>query len=271
MSFPILETRDLTIEYRLSGAGPSKMMTAVRSVSISIAEGEILGLVGESGSGKSSLAKAVTGLVPVSRGQIFFDGIDLVGLSGRRRRPYGAQIQMVFQDPYSSLDPSLPIGKTILEPLEVHKVGTGEERRRRVIEALRLVGLEEEHTERYPHQFSGGQRQRIAIARAIVGRPRVLICDEAVSALDVSTRNSVLNVLRRLRSELGLTMLFISHDLGVVRVLCDRAAVMLNGSIVETGPVESIYDTPESDYTRELLNAIPRLDPTHRRLRRVPE
>jgi len=243
------------------------MLNAVHSVTLSVREGEILGLVGESGSGKSSLAKALTGLAPVSHGHMLFDGVDIATLPARKRRSYGAQIQMVFQDPYSSLDPSLPITKTVGEPLEVHGVSSKRERRERVEKALALVGLDGIHADQYPHQFSGGQRQRIAIARAIVGRPRLLICDEAVSALDVSTRNSVLNVLQHLRSQLGLSMLFISHDLEVVRVLCDRAAVMLNGQIVESGSTESIYENPQTHYTRELLDAIPQLDPTQRRLR----
>jgi peptide/nickel transport system ATP-binding protein len=237
---------------------------AVDRVTLAIATGSTLGLVGESGSGKSTLARLVMRLIEPTAGTVRIDGIDVTALKGSAMRDRRDLMQMVFQDPYSSLDPRHTIADTVGEPLVVHTEMNSAERTDRVVELLGQVGMKRFVLERYPHQFSGGQRQRIAIARALAVHPRLLVCDEAVSALDVSTQAQVINLLRDLQAELGIAYLFIAHDLSVVHHISDRIAVMYLGQVVEEGPAEDVYSRPTHPYTAALLSAIPIPDPTGR-------
>ena len=241
---------------------------AVDGVSLRIPAGTTLGLVGESGSGKSTLARLVVRIIEPTGGSVEVDGTDVTVLSGSDLGRSRRQMQMVFQDPYSSLDPSHTIGDTVSEPLVLHTDLRAGERRERTRELLALVGLGDVPLDRYPHQFSGGQRQRIAIARALAVNPSLLVCDEAVSALDVSTQAQVLNLLAELQRELGTAYLFITHDLSVVRHIADRIAVMYLGQIVEEGPAVQVLDRPAHPYTAALLSAIPVPDPSVARTRR---
>ncbi len=241
---------------------------AVDGVSLDIPAGTTLGLVGESGSGKSTLARLVVRIIEPTAGSVVVDGTDVTVLSGAELGRSRRQMQMVFQDPYSSLDPSHTIGDTVSEPLVLHSGLKAGPRRERTRELLALVGLGDVPLDRYPNQFSGGQRQRIAIARALAVNPSLLVCDEAVSALDVSTQAQVLNLLAGLQRELGTAYLFISHDLSVVRHIADTIAVMYLGQIVETGPVVQVLDRPAHPYTAALLSAIPVPDPSVARIRR---
>lgn len=261
----LLQIQDLRVEYR---RGRSRV-NAVDGVSLSIRPGEILGLVGESGSGKSTIGRAIVGLAPVSSGTIRFDGEDVSHASARDRRRLSASIQMVFQDPYGSLNPARTIGQTLVEPLLVHGDRPPAERERIIAEALTRVGLPLEAAQRYPAQFSGGQRQRIAIARALVVMPRLIICDEPVSALDLSIQAQVLNLLADLREEFDLAYLFVAHDLEVVRHLADRTVVLYRGQIMEEGPSEVLHADPRHPYTRALIAAAPLVDPEAQRRRRA--
>ena len=234
---------------------------AVDGVDLTIRRGETLGLVGESGCGKSTLARLVTGLLPVTAGSIVFDGDDVTRLRGGRLRRVRRKMQMIFQDPFASLDPRMTVGDILQEPLDNFSVGSVRERRRRVQELLRLVGLNPNFTNRYPHEFSGGQRQRIGIARALAVNPSFIVCDEPVSALDVSIQAQIINLLQDLQREFKLTYLFIAHDLAVVRHLSDRIAVMYLGKVVETADRNDIYDRPQHPYTKALLSSIPVPDP----------
>jgi oligopeptide/dipeptide ABC transporter ATP-binding protein len=237
---------------------------AVRDVSFTIARGETLGLVGESGSGKSTTARGMMRLVEPTGGRVILAGQDITALGGREMRRARRDMQMVFQDPYSSLDPSRVIGLSVGEALEVHTKLSASDRHEQVRELLRRVNLSPDLYERYPYEFSGGQRQRIAIARAIALRPRVVVCDEAVSSLDVSTQNEIINLLEELQAELGMSYLFIAHDLAVVRHISDRIAVMYLGHIVEEGPSERVFNEPAHPYTEMLLAAVPSPDPSRR-------
>ena len=240
---------------------------AVDGVDLEIRRGETLGLVGESGCGKSTLARLVTGLLPVTRGTVDFDGHTITKLRGARLRRVRRKMQMIFQDPFASLDPRMTVGDILQEPLDNFGIGSVRERRRRVQELLRLVGLNPNFTNRYPHEFSGGQRQRIGIARALAVNPSFIVCDEPVSALDVSIQAQIINLLQDLQREFNLTYLFIAHDLAVVRHLSDRIAVMYLGKVVETADRNDIYDRPQHPYTKALLSSIPVPDPAVEKVR----
>jgi len=234
---------------------------AVDDVSLSIPRGKTLGLVGETGSGKSTLARCVAGLIPVTSGRVIFDGRDITNLSRGAMRPVRREIQMIFQDPYSSLNPRRRVGAIIGDPFAIHKTATGSERRRQVQELMERVGLNPEHYNRFPAEFSGGQRQRIGVARALALRPKLIICDEPVSALDVSIQAQVLNLLADLQRDYGLTYLFIAHDLEVVRHVSDSVTVMYLGRVAEEGSRDAVYRTPRHPYTAALLSAAPAADP----------
>ena len=231
---------------------------AVDGVSFTVAKGEALGLVGESGSGKSTVARAIVRLERVTSGSIRLEGRELTGLRAAEWRPIRRRVQMVFQDPHSSLDPRQTAAAIVAEPLVIHRVGKRRERRARAIELLETVGIAAGTANRYPHEFSGGQRQRIAIARALALRPELIVCDEAVSALDVSIRAQILNLLQELGERMGLAYLFIAHDLAVVRALCSRIAVMKEGKIVEVAGREELFARPQEEYTRRLVGSVPR-------------
>jgi oligopeptide transport system ATP-binding protein len=230
---------------------------AVDGVSFAVKHGEAFGLVGESGCGKTTLAQTLVRLYKPNTGRILFDGVDLAGLGPSAMRPHRRRIQMIFQDPYASLDPRMTVGHIVGEPLEIYGVGTRAQREARVAELLQTVGLNAYMVNRYPHEFSGGQRQRIGIARALALQPELVICDEPVSALDVSIQAQVLNLLRDLQTEFGLTYLFIAHNLAAVAYVCDRIGVMYLGKLVELGTTEQICERPMHPYTRALLSAVP--------------
>jgi oligopeptide transport system ATP-binding protein len=241
---------------------------AVDGVSFSIPRGQTLGLVGESGSGKSTACRAVLQLIEPTSGSIKFEGEEIAGYSRRQMRPLRRQMQMIFQDPYASLNPRKRIGQIVGDPLARQKVASGKELHKRVDELLVRVGLGPEHYNRYPHEFSGGQRQRIGIARALALQPKLVICDEPVSALDVSIQAQIINLLDDLQDEFGLTYLFVAHDIGVVRHISDRIAVMNHGKIVEEGTADQVCEHPKDDYTKKLLSAVPIPDPRESRARR---
>jgi|YNPBryunderm2012_1023409.scaffolds.fasta_scaffold04576_3 oligopeptide/dipeptide ABC transporter ATP-binding protein len=269
MSAPLLSVRDLAKHFPVErGIVFSRVIGSVRAVdgvSFDLAEGETLSLVGESGCGKSTTARLVLRLLEPTAGTIRFAGEDITRLRGAALAPVRRAMQPVFQDPYASLNPRMTVGRIIAEPMEVHGLGDAAERRARVEELLRLVGLAPYHAERFPHEFSGGQRQRIGIARALAVNPRLVVCDEPVSALDVSIQAQVVNLLKDLQQRLGLSYLFIAHDLAVVRHVSDRIAVMYLGEIVETAAKTALYAKPRHPYTRALLGAIPVPDPRRRR------
>jgi len=246
--------------FPISGLG-GLSVRAVDGVDLEIRRGETLGLVGESGCGKSTLARLITALLPVTAGKIILDGQDITRLRGRKLRRVRRKMQMIFQDPFASLDPRMTVGGILQEPLDNFGIGSGSDRTRRVQELLRLVGLNPNFNNRYPHEFSGGQRQRIGIARALAVNPSFIVCDEAVSALDVSIQAQIINLLQDLQNEFNLTYLFIAHDLAVVRHLSDRIAVMYLGKVGETADRNDIYDRPQHPYTKALLSSIPVPDP----------
>ncbi len=253
----------------LGGSGTE--LKAVDGVSFAIDKGETFGLVGESGSGKSTTARLITRLVDATRGTVHFEGQEILGLSRAAFHKFRRRIQMVFQDPYTSLNPRMRVRDILGNPLKLHDIVSAGQVRDRVVELLELVGLQAEHRDRYPHEFSGGQRQRISIARAMALEPDLIIADEAVSALDVSVRAQILNLFRRLQQTKGLTYLFIAHDLSVVDYFCDRVAVMYGGKIVEVGLVEDLFDKPAHPYTEALVSAIPEPDPNREFRPRVLE
>jgi len=242
---------------------------AVDGVSFEIEEGQTLGLVGESGSGKSTTAYAALQLLRPTAGSVRFDGRELTGLRGEPLRQMRREMQIVFQDPYASLNPRMTVGRIVAEPLQAHGIGTRHSRRASVARLLELVGFDPSYTNRYPHEFSGGQRQRIGIARALALSPKLIVCDEPVSALDVSIQAQILNLLKDLQRDLGLTYLFIAHDLAVVRAMSDTIAVMHDGRLVEQGAAEQVYTRPQTDYTRALLAAVPVADPERMQQRKA--
>jgi oligopeptide/dipeptide ABC transporter ATP-binding protein len=252
-----------------SGARGGAVVKAVDDVSFEIGAGRTLGLVGESGCGKSTTGRSVLRLIEPSAGSIEFMGEEITALSPARLRAMRRDMQMVFQDPYASLNPRMRIGDVLEEPLIVHRLFDRAERRRKVAEILEVVGLSAAHASRHPHEFSGGQRQRVGIARAIITRPKLVVADEAVSALDVSIQAQILNLLKDLQRELGLTYLFVSHDLAVIRHVSDHIGVMYLGRMVEYGPCDSVYAEPRHPYTQALLSAIPREHPDQVRRRIV--
>lgn len=261
----LLSVRSLRTEFSPSGSLiPSNRLPviAVDGVSFDITKGTCLGIVGESGCGKTTLGRSLLRIIEPQQGQVLFDGIDIRNLSQRQLRQHRRDMQLVFQDPYGSLDPRMTIGASIEEPLVVHREGGREDRRKRVAELLDMVGLQSSFASRYPHELSGGQRQRVCIARAIALSPRFIVCDEPVSALDVSVQSQVLNLLTQLQRELGLTYLFISHNLAVVRHIADRIAVMYLGRIVEIADAADLFERPQHPYTVALLAAVPGMEGT---------
>jgi len=259
---PVLEIKDLKTYFPINKGMFGKTtdyVKAVDNVSFDVYPGETLGLVGESGCGKTTLGRTILKLVEPTEGRIVFEGTDLTELGTKEMREYRKKMQIIFQDPYSSLNPRITIGEAIMEPMRVHGVfNNDQERKARVMELLRRVNLPEQHFYRYPHEFSGGQRQRICIARSLALNPKFIICDESVSALDVSVQAQVLNLLNELKAEFGFTYIFISHDLSVVKFMSDRMIVMNQGEIVEMGLADEIYSNPKTDYTKKLIGAIPK-------------
>ncbi|MGH3637454.1 MAG: ABC transporter ATP-binding protein [Mycobacterium sp.] len=265
MSEPLLEVTNLVKHFPIkSGVVVDRVVAhvkAVDGVSLTINEGETLGLVGESGCGKSTLSRTIMQLITPTSGSVRFQGEELVGRSRRAMRPVRSQMQMIFQDPYASLNPRKRVGQIIGEPMELHGIASGRDVKPRVRDLLDRVGLQAEHAERYPHEFSGGQRQRIGIARALALKPKLIIADEPVSALDVSVQAQIINLLEDLQAEFGLAYLFVAHDLGVVRHVSDRVAVMYLGRIVESASAATLYDHPVHPYSNALLSAVPIPDP----------
>ena len=259
---PLVEVRDLCKHFPV-GAGAT--VHAVENVSLQVGRGETLAVVGESGCGKSTLAHTMIRLHEPTSGQVVLDGVDISGLGNRALREHRAKMQIIFQDPFASLDPRRPVGRAVAEPLLIHKIAKGPDADEQVADLFTRVGLEPDMMRQFPHQFSGGQRQRVCIARALATRPELVIADEAVSALDVSIQAQVINLMMELQSELGLSYLFISHDLAVVERMSHRVAVMYLGQIVEIGLRSAIFENPQHSYTQRLLDAVPIADPRARR------
>jgi oligopeptide transport system ATP-binding protein len=267
MGSPLVEVRNLVKEFPLRAGLFRRRVGAIQAVSdisFTVAAGQTLGLVGESGSGKSTTGRSLLHLDPPTSGEVLFRGEPLDDLHPEALRRARREMQMVFQDPYASLNPRHTVGAIVREPLEVHRMGTPVERRELVRDLLERVGLEASHAARFPHEFSGGQRQRVGIARALATRPAFVVADEPISALDVSIQAQIVNLLADIRDEMGLTYLFIAHDLAMVRHLCDRVAVMMLGKIVEEGPRRAVFEQQAHPYTRGLLAAVPRPDPSTR-------
>ncbi|KRF30300.1 ABC transporter ATP-binding protein [Nocardioides sp. Soil805] len=262
---PLLEAREVhkhfPVGQRTLLGRYTEVLRAVDGVSLEVRPGETLGLVGETGCGKSTLARCLTRLYDITAGEVWFEGRDISRLGRREMRPLRREMQMIFQDPYGSLNPRRRVGSVIGDAFAIHNIDDGEGRKRRVKELMERVGLNPEHYNRFPAEFSGGQRQRIGVARALALRPRMIMCDEPVSALDVSIQAQVLNLLVDLQRDFDLTYVFITHDLSVVRHVSDRIAVMYLGKIVETAPTQQIFSTPRHPYTRALLSALPPADP----------
>lgn len=267
---PRLRVQELRVRFRLRGSMPGvrhRSVDAVTGVSFKIDPGQTVGLVGESGSGKTSLARAVLRLQPTVGGSVFFGGVDITNLRGPGLRALRRRMQFILQDPYASLDPRMSVRNMLCEPLAVHRIARGHERNSRIAELLTLVGLEPQYADRYPHEMSGGQRQRVGIAQALAVNPDFVVCDEPVASLDVSAQAQILNLLMDLRDRLGLTMLFIAHDLGTVHRISSRVLVMYLGSIVETGHTETVFNQSRHPYTWALLSAALENNPVAARTR----
>lgn len=261
---PLLEVRGLT---KYFGRAPH-LVRALEDVHLSVGRGEVVGLVGESGSGKSTIGRLILRAIDPTSGRVIFDGTDIATMNSRALKPYRRRMQMVFQDPYASLNPRLRVRDIVGEALDAHQLTPNRSARAdRIAQLLTVVGLAPEHADRYPNEFSGGQRQRIGIARALAVAPELIVADEPVSALDVSIQAQVLNLLQDLRARLGLAMLFISHDLDVVELMCDRIVVLYLGRVMEAGPAAEVYRMPKHPYTRALLASSPRADPEAPRIR----
>ncbi len=266
----LVQVRDLVKYFPVRGGVLQRVQAwvqAVDHISFNIREGETVGLVGESGCGKTTVGRTMLRLTEPTAGEVIYDGTDIFKLRGRELKEMRRNMQIIFQDPYASLDPRTPIGESVAEGLKIHNIGTSRERFETTIEMLRKVGLEDYHARRYPHEFSGGQRQRIGIARALALRPKFIIADEPVSALDVSIQSQVLNILKELQREFGLTYLFIAHNLSVVEHISDRVAVMYLGKMVEMADRDELFRNPLHPYTQALMSAIPIPDPTLKRER----
>lgn len=270
---PLLKVEDLSVTFDVRGRAdwpwtPARKLQAVRGVSFDLSAGETLGVVGESGSGKSTLARAIVGTIASSNGSITWDGTDLTGLTPAQRRRHRKEVQMIFQDPLAALNPRMTVGEIIAEPLRTHFPETSKaDARKRVGEMMERVGLLPNLINRYPHEFSGGQCQRIGIARALILGPRLVICDEPVSALDVSVQAQVVNLLRDLQRDMGLSLIFIAHDLSVVKHISDRIAVMYLGTLMETGTADQVCLTPKHPYSQALISAVPIPDPVAEKAR----
>lgn len=262
MEEPLLTVDSLKVHYPIYSPFLRRVVDVVKAVdgvSFEVPAGTTVGLVGESGSGKTTIGRSIVKLAPLTEGSIRYRGVEIGAMSNAEFFPYRKKIQMIFQDPFNSLNPRMTVFQAVAEPLDIHFGGwSGNQKRERVAELLKRVGLEAEHMERYPHEFSGGQRQRIGIARALAVEPEFIICDEPVSALDVSVQAQIVNLLQDLQDELGLTYLFIAHDLAVVEHISDEVLVMTGGHIVEQASAEAIYANPQNDYTKKLLAAVPK-------------
>lgn len=270
MSAPLLSVEGLKTWFPITGGVFSRTVGHVRAVddvSFTIAPGEVVGLVGESGSGKTTTGRSILRLVNPTSGRVMFDGEDVTAATPERMRELRKDMQIVFQDPYASLNPRLTVSEMIGQAIDIHALSTGAARQARIVDLLERVGLSSRHMGRYPHEFSGGQRQRIGIARALAVSPRFIVADEPVSALDVSIRAQVVNLLEDLKKDLGLTILFIAHDLGIVEHISDRVIVMYLGKIMEIAPANELYSRPRHPYTQALLSAVPIPDPTIKRQR----
>ena len=270
MAGNLLEVRNLKKYYSVKSGFLNKdrrSVKAVDGINLSVKQGEILGIVGESGCGKSTLGRSILRLIEPTSGEVIFEGTNICGLKKEEMRLKRREMQIVFQDPGASLNPRLTVGEIIGEPLEVFHICEGKEKEERIYKLMDLVGINRAYINRFPHEFSGGQRQRLGIARALAGNPKLIICDEPVSALDVSIRAQVLNLIKELKDKLNLTYIFISHDLSVVHHICDRVAVMYLGRVVEIADKKQIYENPVHPYTKALLSAIPMPDPEVKRER----
>ncbi|MDO5036998.1 MAG: ATP-binding cassette domain-containing protein [Tissierellia bacterium] len=267
MTTPIIQVKDLAKHFKVGGGS----LKAVDGISFEINEGETFGLVGESGCGKSTAGRTMLRLYEPTGGQMIYKGEDIFSYNRAQMKEIRKDMQMIFQDPYASLDPRMTVEEIVSEPLDIYNIGTKKERKERILDLLELVGMGEEHVQRFPHEFSGGQRQRIGIARALAVRPKFIICDEPISALDVSIQAQVINLLKDLQKKLNLTLLFIAHDLSMVRYISDSVGVMYLGKLVEISKSEELYDHPLHPYTKALLSAIPIPDPEIQRSRKVIE
>lgn len=270
MAEPVIRVEGLEkhFQIRTGGLGRRTLIHAVNGVSLEIAKGETLGIVGESGCGKSTLGRTILKVLEPDAGRIWCDGTDITGFTRRQMRPWRQRMQMIFQDPYASLNPRFTVGELIAEPMEIYRTHGEAEQRERVQELLQIVGLKPDHIRRYPHEFSGGQRQRIGIARALALEPEFIVCDEPISALDVSIQAQIVSLLERVQDEKGLSYLFIAHDLTMVRHISHRIGVMYMGQLVEIGPADEVCEHPIHPYTRLLMSAVPIPDPVQARRQR---